>query len=179
MRIFSGYMSGKKVLVAGCGEGRDSRYLRSMGFRITSFDLSDGMLEVARSDDPNGIYLKHDLREIGSVGRFDGIWACACLYHLTKEEFSICINDIWSSLNSGGVFFCNLKIGDGEQYIDKPRPGYPGGCEAQEKLSGRRFYSFYELPELESIFINFKLLKKRRDLLKEGKGAMEFWLEKP
>lgn len=179
MRIFAGHIQGKEILVAGCGEGRDSRYLTGLGFRTTSFDLSDGMLNIARNEDPDGIYLKRDLREISKIGSFDGIWACACLYHLNKEEFLQCIEDIWNSLNPQGVFFCNLKLGDGAQFIAKPRKGYPGGAKAQEKLAGRRFYTFYELPELAEIFRSFELLEKRKDILKEGKGAMEFWLRKP
>lgn len=127
----------------------------------------------------HGWYMKHDLRNLKELGAFDGVWACACLYHLTKKEFKECLNDIWASLNPGGVLFCNLKIGEGEHYIDKPREGYPGGEKAQETLGGRRFYSFYELPELEGLFQQFELLKSRKDILKEGKGAMEFWLRKP
>lgn len=179
MQLFAGYLSGKKVLVAGCGEGRDSRFLKNLGCDVTSFDLSEGMLEVAKAEDPNGNYLKHDLRELGKLGRFDGIWACACLYHLTKREFADCIEALWSSLNSCGVLFCNLKMGEGEQYIDRPRDGYRGGSEAKEKLAGRRFYSFYSLSELEEYFSRFELLQKRKDLLKEGQGAIEFWLKKP
>jgi SAM-dependent methyltransferase len=172
-------MTGKDVLVAGCGEGRDSRFLRDLGFNITSFDLSGGMLTIAKAKDPDGVYLKHDLRKLSELGQFYGIWACACLYHLTKDEFGACLKDIWNSLNPGGIFFCNLKIGEGEQYIEQPRKGYPGGEEAQEKLTGNRFYAFYELEELEEYFQEFELLKKRKDILKEGKGAMEFWLRKP
>ena len=179
MRLFADYLSGKSVLVAGCGEGRDSRILRDLGCDITSFDLSEGMLELARSEDPAGCYLKHDLRQIEAVGAFDGIWACACLYHLTKDEFKQCIDSIWSILNPGGVLFCNLKLDEGEQFIERPRDGYPGGKVAQARLRGRRFYAFYELQELEVLFDRFVLLKQRKDILKEGAGAMEFWLKKP
>jgi SAM-dependent methyltransferase len=178
MQIFASFMSGKDVLVAGCGEGKDSRFLRDLGFSITSFDLSDGMLTIAKAKDPDGVYLKHDLRKLSELGQHDGVWACACLYHLTKEEFQTCLKAIWNSLNPGGVFFCNLKIGEGEQYIEQPRKGYPGGEEAQVKLMGNRFYAFYEVEELEDYFLNFDVLKKRKDILKEGKGAMEFWLRK-
>lgn len=178
MQIFSSYLSGKSVLVPGCGEGRDSRYLRDLGLTVTSFDLSVGMLDIARKEDPGGTYHQHDLRNLRTLGHYDGIWACACLYHLSKSEFLECLDAIWDCLKPGGVFFCNLKIGEGEQFIDRPRTGYPGGEEAQKKLSGRRFYSFYELSELEAYFERFQLLKKRKDILKEGKGAMEFWMKK-
>ena len=64
MRRFSGYLAGKSVLVPGCGDGRDSRFLASLGLTITSFDLSEEMLNIARAEDPRGSYTLMDLRDI-------------------------------------------------------------------------------------------------------------------
>lgn len=179
MREFSERLSGPSVLVAGCGEGRDSRYLHSLGAKVVSFDLSDGMLALARSADPEGTYLRADLREAQSMGQsFDGIWACACLYHLTKPEFRACLRTFQQMLNPRGILFLNLKLGAGERFIDIPRDGYPGGDVSKEKLSGSRFYAFYTRAELSEYFADFVVEKERRDLLKEGDGAMEFWLRK-
>jgi SAM-dependent methyltransferase len=74
MHLFVDYMPGTRVLVPGCGDGRDSRYLSSRGLDVTSFDLSPGMLRVAISQDPNGIYVRRDLRDIHTFeGSYDGI----------------------------------------------------------------------------------------------------------
>lgn len=179
MKEFVARLPGPAVLVAGCGEGRDSRYLRGLGARVMSFDLSEGMLSLARAADPTGTYLRKDLRDAQSIGSdFDGIWACACLYHLTKPEFRACLKTFHQMLNPGGVLFMNLKLGAGERYIDRPRDGYPGGNEAKAKLGGSRFYAFYRRDELEEYLSGFQVEKERRDLLKEGEGAMEFWLRK-
>jgi SAM-dependent methyltransferase len=179
MREFFGRLPGASVLVAGCGEGRDSRYLRDLGAQVLSFDLSDGMLALARSADPEGTYLQADLRDAQSIGqRFDGIWACACLYHLTKLEFRTCLRTFQQMLRPRGILFLNLKLGVGERFIEIPRDGYPGGDVAKEKLVGSRFYAFYTRDELSEYFEDFVVEKERRDLLKEGDGAMEFWLRK-
>ncbi len=179
MREFYSRLPGKTALVAGCGEGRDSRYLQTLGACVTSFDLSEGMLSLARASDPAGNYLHLDLRHTQKFGQtFDGIWACACLYHLTKPEFRICLQDFHRRLNPGGVLFLNLKLGAGERFIEIPRDGYPGGAAAKEKLSGSRFYAFYTRDELSAYFLDYSVEKERRDLLKEGDGAMEFWLKK-
>jgi SAM-dependent methyltransferase len=179
MREFQSRLPGKKVLVAACGEGRDSRYLQMLGVRTTSFDLSEGMLSLARASDPPGVYLHLDLRHARQIGEtFDGIWACACLYHLTKAEFRACLRDFHGLLNARGVLFLNLKLGAGESFIEIPRDRYPGGVPAQEKLKGARFYSFYTRDELSGYFSEYTVEKERRDLLKEGDGAMEFWLRK-
>ncbi|HEY4249455.1 MAG TPA: class I SAM-dependent methyltransferase [Lacunisphaera sp.] len=178
MREFFARLPGPAVLVAGCGEGRDSRYLRDLGACVVSFDLSEGMLAVARSSDPDGAYLRVDLRDAQSIGlNFDGIWACACLYHLTKQEFHVCLQTFFQMLRPRGVLFLNLKFGTGERFIDVPRDGYPGG-EAAKELVGSRFYAFYTRDELSAYFSDFTVEKERRDLLKEDDGAMEFWLRK-
>ena len=179
MREFFARLPGPSVLVAGCGEGRDSRYLRGLGANVVSFDLSDGMLALARAADPEGTYLRADLRDAKSIGQsFDGIWACACLYHLTKPEFRACLRTFQQMLHPRGILFLNLKLGAGERFIDIPRDGYPGGDAAKEKLAGSRFYAFYTRDELAKYFADFAVEKERRDLLKEGDGAMEFWLRK-
>jgi SAM-dependent methyltransferase len=177
MRELIARLPGRSVLVAGCGEGRDSRHLRDQGIHATSIDLSEGMLAIARAADPEGTYLRLDLRNVRSISRtFDGIWACACLYHLTKEEFRSCLADFRGLLNQQGVLFLNLKLGVGEGFIDVPRDGYPGGQAAKELLAGSRYYAFYRREELDDYFSGFTVEKERRGHLKEGEGAMEFWL---
>ena len=179
MREFHRRLPGAEVLVAGCGEGRDSRFLRSLGSNVLSFDLSEGMLDQARRADPVGSYLQLDLRNSHSLPQtFDGIWACACLYHLTKPEFAACLRDFHRLLNPNGILFLNLKLGTGDQFIEVPRQGYPGGQAANEKLRGSRYYAFYARPELDGYFSGYTVEKERRDLLQEGEGAMEFWLRK-
>ena len=70
------------------------------------------MLSLARAADPEGSYLKADLRDARSIGQsFDGIWACACLYHLTKPEFRACLTSFFQMLNPRGMLFLNLKLG--------------------------------------------------------------------
>jgi 2-polyprenyl-3-methyl-5-hydroxy-6-metoxy-1,4-benzoquinol methylase len=105
MRRFGGYLAGKRVLVPGCGDGRDSRFLRSFGLEIHSFDLSEEMLKIAVAQDPQSTYFRMDLREIDRCeGTYDGIFASGCLYHLNKPEFSECVRFCWALL-SRAVFF--------------------------------------------------------------------------
>ncbi|MBC7369071.1 MAG: class I SAM-dependent methyltransferase [Undibacterium sp.] len=179
MREFRARLSGATVLVAGIGEGRDSRHLQGPGAQVVSFDFSEGMLALARAPDLSGVYRQLDLREAGKMEQMlDGIWACACLYHLTKPEFRRCLGDLYDLLNPGGVLLLNLKLGAGERFIEIPRDGYPGGDGAKQKLGGNRFYAFYTREEPAGYFSDYAVGKERRDLLKEGDGAMEFWLGK-
>lgn len=178
MQIFRGYLPGDRVLVPGCGDGRDSRYLSSLGLEVTSFDLSQRMLNIAKSLDPGGVYQKLDLRNLPSLKcKYDGIYASGCLYHLTRTELTACLKDIHHLLNPGGILYLNLKQGSGEGFRSQPGPGYPGGPEARQRLRGERFYVYYSLREMRALVVDFRMLQERP--LQHAEKVREFWLRNP
>jgi SAM-dependent methyltransferase len=177
MRTFSRFLSGKRVLVPGCGDGRDSRFLASLALKITSFDLSETMLKIARAQDPEGSYSLMDLRDIDKcAGPYDGIFSSGCLYHLAKPEFASCVASTWQLLSPAGVFYLNMKQGQGERFEERPGPTYPGGTRARERLQGKRFYAYYQHDELLRILQGFDILHQQK--LIPGDGGFEFWLRK-
>lgn len=177
MRRFSGYLAGKRVLVPGCGDGRDSRFLRSLGLETNSFDLSEEMLKIAVAQDPQGAYFRMDLRLIDQCeGTYDGIFASGCLYHLNKQEFSKCVRSCWALLSSAGIFYLNMKEGHGERFEEKPGPQYPGGVEARRRLGGKRFYAYYQHEELLALLQGFEIVYEQK--LIPGDGGFEFWIRK-
>lgn len=176
MRIFKRYLPGSRILVPGCGDGRDSRYLSSLGLQVTSFDLSRQMLAIAKSLDASGEYRKLDMRDIRSLaGNYDGVFASGCLYHLTKAEFTACLGDIACLLKRRGILYLNLKEGQGEGFRDKPGRKYPGGQKARATLKGERFYAYYRPQEMRSLFGNFAILSERK--LRHPERVREFWLQ--
>jgi cyclopropane fatty-acyl-phospholipid synthase-like methyltransferase len=177
MKRFAEYLPGKRVAVPGCGDGRDSRFLVSLGLETTSFDLSREMLKIAKALDPGGSYLLEDLRDIGTLeGPFDGIFASGCLYHLRKTEFPQFMLACEELLSPRGVFYLNMKEGQGERFEEKPGPRYPGGDEARDRLQGKRFYAYYQHNELVSMLQGFEILHDQR--LIPGDGGFEFWVRR-
>jgi SAM-dependent methyltransferase len=177
MRRFGGYLAGKRVLVPGCGDGRDSRFLASLGLTIASFDLSEEMLNIAKAKDPEGSYTLMDLRNMDKCpGLYNGIFASGCLYHLTKPEFAQCVRSCRALLSLAGVLYCNMKEGQGERFEHKPGPRYPGGSEARERLQGKRFYAYYQREELRLALQDFEILHEQK--LLPGDGGFEFWARK-
>jgi len=57
-RIISEHTSGKNACDFGCGTGRSTRFLQSLGFKTIGIDISLEMITIARHLDPHGIY-KH------------------------------------------------------------------------------------------------------------------------
>jgi len=54
--ILSRHVSGTRALDFGCGAGRSTRFLRKLGFHATGVDISEEMLRIARTTDPDGDY---------------------------------------------------------------------------------------------------------------------------
>jgi ubiquinone/menaquinone biosynthesis C-methylase UbiE len=56
------HVTGGKAIDFGCGAGRSTRFLRQLGFDACGIDISDEMIELARSIDPTGDYRLIDER---------------------------------------------------------------------------------------------------------------------
>jgi SAM-dependent methyltransferase len=54
--ILAKQVTGSRALDFGCGTGRSTRFLRKLGFDVTGVDISEDMLRIARSLDPEGNY---------------------------------------------------------------------------------------------------------------------------
>src|SRR3989344_6253364 len=116
-----------KILDAGCGHGRDVAYLTDYGFDVIGIDISDGLLEEAKKR-AKGEFKKMDITDMKfKDGEFDGIWSCATLLHLKKEDIPKVLKDFNKILKKDGVLFINVKEGVGEEirkkkeYNDLPR----------------------------------------------------------
>jgi SAM-dependent methyltransferase len=71
--LIAQHVAGTKALDFGCGTGRSSRFLQKLGFDVTGVDVSEGMLGIARANDPSGDYrfvAGDDFSEF-DVGSFD------------------------------------------------------------------------------------------------------------
>lgn len=167
MNEFAARLPAKEVLVPCCGDGRDSASLSARGLNVLSFDLSAGMLKVACELNPQEQFLQYDVRNTASLGRtFDGIFACGCLYHLTKEDFIQTLQELHAALNPNGVVFLNLLAiynGLQEEWRSLVPAGYPGGERASADLQGPRYYRYYEYDELKELLArHFAIVWERR-----------------
>jgi SAM-dependent methyltransferase len=55
-QLFRGHVKGTRALDFGCGTGRSTRFLRSLGFDTIGIDISEEMIARARQLDPDGDY---------------------------------------------------------------------------------------------------------------------------
>jgi SAM-dependent methyltransferase len=75
--ILARHVRGRAALDFGCGAGRSTRFLGSLGFETIGIDISPAMLELARSADPGGRYVLVDDGDYRSLDpdRFDLVFS--------------------------------------------------------------------------------------------------------
>ncbi len=77
--------AGASILDFGCGSGRDSLYFLQKGYNVTALDGSSAMCRIAR--EKTGIpVMEMDFNDFDELDKYDGIWACSSILHLTKHE---------------------------------------------------------------------------------------------
>ena len=103
---------GEKVLDAGCGPGIYTRFLLSRGFKVTSIDLSVGMLKEAKKRVPKGRFYPMSVTKLKfPARRFDGVFCSAVLLHLNDDEANRAIKEFYRVLKPGGLLFISTKMG--------------------------------------------------------------------
>ena len=119
------------ILDFGCGSGRDTKWFTSRGCHVEATDGSAEMCKAATAY--TGLPVKQMLfQELSSVERYDGIWACASILHLPKEELRIVMDKMSAALKNRGIIYCSFKYGNsegmrrGRYFTDFTEDTFPG-----------------------------------------------------
>ena len=105
---------GASVLDAGCGSGRDSKHFIERGYTVTAFDASETMCECASKLTGQEVR-KLTFQEMDYHDCFDGIWACASLLHVSKDEIEAVLKKLTTALIQGGILYASWKYGNVER----------------------------------------------------------------
>ncbi|MCD8306648.1 MAG: class I SAM-dependent methyltransferase [Clostridia bacterium] len=105
--------AGGDVLDFGCGAGRDTKAFLGMGFRV---DAADGSREMCRiAHEYTGIAVKQMyFQELDEAERYDGIWACASILHLSSAELPDVLRRMARALKGHGIIYASFKYGSFE-----------------------------------------------------------------
>jgi len=107
-----------RVLEIGSGGGRGALEFESRGISVRRTDVSKGFVDLLRGNgfaadvlDP----LADDLIDPLRPGMpYDGIWACACLIHVAREDLPIVLRRLADATRAGGPLHVSVRDGDGE-----------------------------------------------------------------
>ena len=104
---------GAYILDFGCGSGRDAKAFLDMGYRVDAVDGSEKLCELA--SDIVGITVRKMLfSELDEFEKYDGIWACASILHLPKEELRSVFGKMLRAVKIGGYIYTSFKYGEFE-----------------------------------------------------------------
>ena len=97
----------------GCGPGQTTKYLKDLGIEISGLDLSEEILEQARTIHPEIHFRKGNILALEFED--DSIAAVVAFYaivHFTEEQVGIACREIFRVLQPGGIFLFTYHIGE-------------------------------------------------------------------
>lgn len=108
------------VADVGCGPGHVTRYLHDAGVPCVGVDVSRGMIDIARQNNPGVDFVEGSLLELPVV---DGAWgAIVALYsiiHLAQDSLGPAIQELARALAPGGLLLLAFHVGEGVIHRDE------------------------------------------------------------
>ena len=148
---FCGLLDDGPVLDVGCGPGWETAELAKRGYRTLGVDVSWELLRHAhahlRTELGDDAFLDAgvaamDMRHLGLPDdAYGGIWACASVHHVPRDEASEVFDAFARVLVPGGALAIAVKRGDGATTGD----AYP---------EDERHFTRYQPGELEGLLSN-------------------------
>lgn len=112
-RFLAKLQAGAYILDFGCGSGRDTRYFLEKGYRVDATDGSEEICKIA--GEYTGINVKQMLfEELCDVEKYDGIWACSSILHLSKAALAQVLKKMAAAVKDKGVIYTSFKYGEFE-----------------------------------------------------------------
>ncbi len=134
-------LSGKKIIDAGSGPGRDGLLLQQSGKEVFCVDASEAMVKLSSERGLKSILAGFDSLPFENES-FDGVWSYTALLHIPKKSFTISLKEISRVLNYSGIFALGLIEGDTEEYKESSGIDMP------------RWFSFYQKDEVVGLCKN-------------------------
>lgn len=108
-----------RVLEVGSGGGRDALELEKRGISVRRTDISKGFVDLLceRGFDADLLDpLTDNLADPQRPGTpYDGIWACACLIHVAREDLGTVLGRLAEATRTGGRLHVSVREGDGAE----------------------------------------------------------------
>ena len=99
------------ILDFGCGSGRDTKYFLAKDFKV---DAIDGSIELCKiASEYTKIKVRHMyFNELSRVNKYDGIWACSSILHLSLDDLVDVFKRMSKALKDEGIIYTSFKYGD-------------------------------------------------------------------
>ena len=98
-------ITGGTFLDLGTGPGTQASALSEMGFTVTGTDVSKKAIKKAKSLDKKVKYIQDDILDTKLSSTFDYIMDRGCFHVFKPEQREIFVKNVYSLINSGGIYF--------------------------------------------------------------------------
>jgi SAM-dependent methyltransferase len=110
------------ALDVGCGSGLPTAgMISAAGLSVIGVDTSPVMLDLARKNVPNGIFVEREMHDLSGLhpreGRFDAVAAFFSLLMLTRADMGGALDAIRGVLSADGVFVLGMVEGSTDYVI--------------------------------------------------------------
>jgi 2-polyprenyl-3-methyl-5-hydroxy-6-metoxy-1,4-benzoquinol methylase len=133
----AGDVAGRRVLDAGCGEGRFARMLAERGAKVTAFDLSERMIEHARAleaEKPLGIeYKVLDMADLESLADESFDFAVAYLSVIDVLDYERALAEVARVLKPGARFAFSIVHPCFSEPVARWEPREPGTIPVMDR----------------------------------------------
>jgi len=97
----------------GCGPGQTTRYLKDMGVDISGLDLSEKLLDQARTIHPGITFRKGDILSLDLTDdSVAGVVSFYAICHFTTKQVKKAFDEVFRVLRPGGLFLLTYHVGD-------------------------------------------------------------------
>ena len=131
-------VTGGRVLDFGCGCGRDTKYFLQKGYAVDAVDGSEELCKIASAY--TGLPVKHLLfQQLDAMECYDGIWACASILHVPKNDLHEVFLRLYRALKPNGYLYVSFKYGsfsgdrNGRFFTDLTKESF---CELISRIPG-------------------------------------------
>ncbi|MEU6380053.1 methyltransferase domain-containing protein [Streptomyces sp. NPDC046909] len=112
---------GGAVADLGCGPGRVTAYLDSLGLSVFGLDLSESMLAIARRENPGLRFERGSMLELDVAdGSLAGVVSWYSSIHTPVDELPRLFGEFLRVLAPGGHLLIAFQVGDEPKRHDKP-----------------------------------------------------------
>jgi SAM-dependent methyltransferase len=118
-----------RILEIGSGGGRDARELERRGLSVRCTDVAQGFVDLLRADGFEADRLDPLTDDLADPQRpdtpYDGVWSCACLFHVAREDLATVLGRLAKATRTGGRIHASFKEGEGEKRSTYGTPDAP------------------------------------------------------
>jgi tRNA (uracil-5-)-methyltransferase TRM9 len=160
----------KSLLEAGCGNGKNILYAKSIGFRVEGYDNCNEFVTLCRDRDLDCFDwdIKNPLDS-----QYDVILCVAVIHHLyTEEERLLALTNLFTELKDRGnllVTVWSLETSFGSHIARSPKIFNKGDNQVpwktcKGKICGYRYYFIYDRESIEELICKFKVLNQTANI---------------